>query len=240
MIEFLPKDPLIATMAIHGISNLYGTEGLKQRFEIESEVFSSSERDLLSRCLDYSTSLHSGDFRGSDPYINHPLRVALRIMAHYEIEDSNVAAAALLHDVVEDHAKEIDLENGTKSGSLLILANKFNPRISKLVDLVTNPEFDLSRDRNEQYQQHVAEIALYGDPYGLVIKLSDFTDNATGINYAEERKKVSLANKYRPILEIFEKALLDRDDLPFRPEVLSQIYNQLQTTRSRLDTLIAA
>ena len=88
MSEFSSKNLLIPSMSIHDISILYGTEGLRQRFEIECGVFDSSERDLLSRSLDYATLLHQEDFRGSDPYINHPLRVALRIMAHYEIEES--------------------------------------------------------------------------------------------------------------------------------------------------------
>ena len=39
-----------------------------------------------------------------EPYVNHLLRVALRINCHYGVDDPDIITAALLHDAVEDHA----------------------------------------------------------------------------------------------------------------------------------------
>jgi hypothetical protein len=46
--------------------------------------------------------LHAADRRQREPYADYLLRVAIRILSHYRVTASDVAA--LLHDAVEDHA----------------------------------------------------------------------------------------------------------------------------------------
>lgn len=43
------------------------------------------------------------DRRQREPYLNHLLRVAIRVISHYGVRDAEVVCAALLHDAVEDH-----------------------------------------------------------------------------------------------------------------------------------------
>lgn len=79
-----------------------------------------------------ASQLHAGDQRQSEPYINHPLRVAIRIMSHYGVRDPDVVAAALLHDSVEDHAAELAPE-GTAAAAVCALIARFGTGVGGLV-----------------------------------------------------------------------------------------------------------
>ncbi len=98
---------LLATMPLHAITATYGEQGLRERFAAEIAGFGDAERHRLEDALDLAARLHAGDRRQNEPYLNHPLRVAIRIMSHYGIRDPDVIVAALLHDAVEDHAAEL-------------------------------------------------------------------------------------------------------------------------------------
>src|ERR1700744_2362153 len=95
---------LLETMPLHAITATYGEDGLGERFAAEIAAFGAPERRRLEDALALAAQLHAGDRRQSEPYVNHLLRVAIRIMSHYGVRDPDVVAAALLHDSVEDHA----------------------------------------------------------------------------------------------------------------------------------------
>jgi (p)ppGpp synthase/HD superfamily hydrolase len=61
----------------------------------------------VKRALQLAGRLHALDHRQREPYVNHLLRVALRIICHYETRDADTICAALLHDAVEDHAYDL-------------------------------------------------------------------------------------------------------------------------------------
>lgn len=69
----------------------------------------------------------------------HLLRVAIPILRHYRVRDTDVTCAALLHDAVEDHAADIAL--GGPQDALGVLAARFGDRAAALVAAVTNPEY---------------------------------------------------------------------------------------------------
>src|ERR1700748_1416798 len=89
---------LLATMPLHAITATYGEDGLRERFAAEIAGVAGPERERLGEALDLASRLHAGDRRQSEPYINHPLRVAIRILSHYGIRDPAVIVSALLHD----------------------------------------------------------------------------------------------------------------------------------------------
>ena len=95
---------LVATMPLHAITSAYGEEGLRARFAAEIEVWPEADQRRLNQALALAGQLHAADRREQEPYVNHLLRVAIRIMSHYGVRDGDVVCAALLHDVVEDHA----------------------------------------------------------------------------------------------------------------------------------------
>jgi len=77
--------------------------GLRERLAIEVSAFPADGREV-EHALDLASRLHAQDRRQREPYANHLLRVAIRILSHYRVRDTELACAALLHDVVEDHA----------------------------------------------------------------------------------------------------------------------------------------
>ena len=162
-------------MPLHAITATYGEEGLRERLAAEIASFPEADRRRFARALALAAGLHAGDRRQQEPYLNHLLRVAIRILSHYGVRDADVAIAGLLHDAVEDHAAELS-PDGSRAGALAVLARRFGQRVANLVEAVTNPEYEPGRDRNQQYREHVAE-SLDRSPWARIIKVSDFTDN---------------------------------------------------------------
>lgn len=236
----------LATMPLHTITETLGTAGLLERFDIEIETFDEETQEQLDKALSLVSELHLEDMRTTEPYINHLLRVCMRTKIYYEITDPDILIATLLHDGVEDHATDIigndlgsDEEN--KKAALAMIADLFNPRVAEIVSEVTNPEFNKD-DRaimEAQYLEHLEELIENGDPASVIVKLSDFTDNATGIHYSTGPKVVKWANKYLPIVPIMQHALL-REDLPISEEVKEHIQKQLALTEERLTDILAA
>ena len=117
---------LLTTMPLHAITTTYGEQGLRERFAAEIATLPEPDRRRLADALELASRLHAEDWRQNEPYINHPLRVATRIMSHYGIRDPDVIAAALLHDTVEDHAAELSPE-GTTAAAVGALTARFGP-----------------------------------------------------------------------------------------------------------------
>ncbi len=103
---------VLAVMPLHTISDVHGEEGLRRRLELESAKLDDPER--VSAALELAAELHRDDGYGREPYVNHLLRVAIRIVSHYEVRDTDVVVAGLLHDSVEDHPRELA---GARAGS---------------------------------------------------------------------------------------------------------------------------
>jgi hypothetical protein len=221
---------LVATMPLHAITSAYGEEGLRARFAVELEAWPGPEQRRLNQALDLAGRLHAAHRRVREPYVNHLLRVAIRIMSHYRVRDADVVCAALLHDAVEDHAAEL-AQDGTQRSALAALAAKFGPRVAELVGAVTNPEYAPDRDPDEQYREHVAE-SLRRDPWARVIKASDFTDNGAGLIYTTGPRLRRLAGKYAPLVPVLQE-LIARPDTPLDDQARQHILTQLSRAADR-------
>ena len=122
------------------------------------------------QALVFATLAH-GDQRRKytdDPYIRHPCRVA-GLVRIYLGNDSEVIAAALLHDVIED-----------TSVTLAQLELFFSDRVVRLVQQLTDvsrPEDGNRAVRKELDRQHIAKAS----PEAKTIKLADLIDNAHSI-----------------------------------------------------------
>ncbi len=228
-------------MPLHAITEVYGEAGLRERFLLEVEDTPPAERDQLMTALALASRLHADDRRVREPYLNHLLRVAIRIIRYYGITDVDVLTAALLHDAVEDHPEELaPTGEGTHSeltdAAVTALARRFNPRVAELVRSVTNPEYDPGRDRNEQYRMHVEE-SLDRDPWARVIKVSDFTDNGVGVVHTTYEKAQSSARKYRPLVPKLRE-LVGRPDTPLSIEAKHHILDQLDLAEERFAAIL--
>ena len=232
-------DAQVANMPLQAITEILGTDGLIQRFVIEvGKLATASAQEEVNQAFLVASHLHSGDKRVREPYLSHPLRVAIRMMIYYGVTDADVLSAALMHDCVEDHSDMLtrgDDEAG-KPEALLTLEEWFNLRVSRLVGGVTNPDFDPALDKNVQYLEHLSHIVEADDPWFSVIKLSDFTDNATGLIYTTGPKVQRSAIKYLPAVPILRSAL-DRPNFPLSRSVITHIHQQLDLTIARLTPL---
>jgi hypothetical protein len=226
---------LVATMPLHAITSTYGEEGLRARFAVELEAWPGPDRERLARALDLAGRLHAADRREREPYVNHLLRVAIRIMSHYRVRDAEVVCAALLHDAVEDHAAEL-AQDGTERAALAALAAEFGPRVAALVGAVTNPPYAPDRDQHEQYREHVAD-SLRRNPWARVIKASDFADNGAGLIHTTGPRLHKLAGKYAPLVPVLQE-LIALPDTPLDDPARQHILTQLSRAEDRFAALL--
>ena len=225
---------IVARMPLHAITALYGERGLRERLATETaRLTDAAGRRKVKQALQLAGRLHALDHRQREPYVNHLLRVALRIIVHYDVQDADVICAALLHDSVEDHAD--DLSPAGRPGALAMLTACFGVRVADLVDAVTNPIYAPGIDEHDQYRAHVAD-SLECHPWARVLKASDFTDNGVGLHYTAGSKAANLARKYAPMVPILAD-LIARPDTPLTCQAKARILRQLDTATERFATI---
>lgn len=215
---------MLTAMPLHTITEVHGEAGLRERLAAEIEGFPAEDRIRAEQALELASRLHAADRRQREPYVNHLLRVAIRIICHYHVLDADVVCAALLHDAVEDHAAELAAGGGQRE-ALAVIAVQFGDRVARLVGAVTNPEWQPGRDVHEQYREHVT-ASLEASPWARVIKASDFTDNGVGLFYTTGSRLTRLASKYAPLVPVLA-GLIARPDTPLDADVKARILTQL-------------
>jgi hypothetical protein len=230
-------------MPLHAVTEVYGEPGLRRRLDLELRRLPDADRHAVADALAWATDLHAGQRRTREPYLNHVLRVTLRILCHYRVTDPEVLAAALLHDAVEDQpwamaGLAVGAGPAPREQAFTTLTVRRGPRVARLVGAVTNPPWEEGTDRNRQYREHLA-TALDGEPWARVLKLSDFTDNGVGIIHTIGPRTHHLATKYSGALPLLRE-LLSRPDTPLTPAVKVHIGHQLDRAESRFAAILAA
>ena len=125
--------------------------------------------DIVKRASEFASRAHNGQVRKytGEPYFGHPVEV-MEIVSEV-IDDPEVHAAALLHDVVEDTPVTIkDIED------------EFGPRVASMVDDLTDvskPEDGNRALRKELDRQHTAKAS----PDAQTVKLADLISNSLSI-----------------------------------------------------------
>ena len=124
---------------------------------------------VVKKALEFATEAHKGQVRKytGEPYIAHPIEVMG--LLKQVVDDPEMHAAALLHDVVEDTPV-----------SIKEIKDEFGPRVAALVsDLtdVSKPEDGNRAARKELDRQHSAQAS----PEAQTIKLADLISNSKSI-----------------------------------------------------------
>ena len=161
--------------------------------EKAGEYLPADKLILVRDAYDFAVKAHQGQRRKSgEPFVSHPLRVAL-ILAELQLDASSLAAA-LLHDVPED--SDIPLAR---------VEEKFGPEIARLVDGSTKlgklskqvPD-EIGR-RGGTASRHQAEnlrkmlVAMAEDIRVVFIKLADRLHNMRTLDALSPEKQHSIA-----------------------------------------------
>lgn len=120
----------------------------------------------LEQAIEFAITSHKGQFRKGNgrPYIMHPISVMVRLAEIKPSSNSNLlAAAAVLHDTVEDCGVE-----------LKEIAEKFGYYVAGLVEELTLDKVKYETIGKTKYLcQEIAKMSSYA----LCIKLCDRLDN---------------------------------------------------------------
>src|ERR1700704_3894070 len=143
------------------------------------------ETSLIEDAYELARDAHRDQVRRSgDPYIAHPLGVAM-ILADLGLDDITLAGA-LLHDAVEDTSVTLD-----------DLQARFGPDVAAIVDGVTKLdrlEFD-SREKQQAATMRKMLVAMAKDVRVLLIKLADRLHNMRTIASLPEAKQKRIAQE---------------------------------------------
>ncbi len=111
----------------------------------------AAELDRLADAHAFAAEHHAGQTRpAGEPYTRHLLEVAEILATELDVTDTDLLAAALLHDVVED----------TPATSADV-AERFGPRVAALVDAVTKPPPRPGEDSaavRQRYLDHLRDL----------------------------------------------------------------------------------
>ena len=67
---------LLSVMPLHAITAMYGEQGLRERFALETaQLADPAAQRQVKRALRLAARLHASDRRQREPYVNHLLRV---------------------------------------------------------------------------------------------------------------------------------------------------------------------
>ena len=123
--------------------------------------------EMLDKAYALADAAHAGQFRRSgEPYICHPLNVALLLV---ELGmDTESLAAALMHDVVEDTATALE-----------DIQSQFGPDVARLVDGVTKLTKIQFSSVEEQQAENLRKmlLAMSQDVRVMLVKLCDRLHN---------------------------------------------------------------
>lgn len=170
---------------------------------------------VLERVVRAAFQAHDGQKRKDGaPYIVHPLRVATCVVEELGAKDTDLVAAALLHDTVED--TELTLE------AVEALAG---PRVRALVDLLTKPDIQPKDELDRVYFKKLGE----GDAGASVVKCADRIDNLRDM----ARSGWPLKKKHDYIREAREKILpVARARAPEAAKALGRVADEIEKTLS--------
>ena len=138
------------------------------------------DMEMLDKAYQLAARAHDGQFRRSgEPYICHPLHVAMLLVDLGM--DTESLAAALMHDVVEDTSVTLDE-----------LESQFGADVAHMVDGVTKLTKIKFSSVEEQQAENLRKMlmAMSQDVRVMIIKLCDRLHNMrTGDAWPEQKRR---------------------------------------------------
>ena len=190
-----------------------------------------------------AVSAHGGQLRRSgEPYINHPMHVAV-LLSELGMDEDTVIAG-ILHDVAEDTATTLD-----------DIQEKFGPDVAEMVDGVTKlTRLTWAGGKVEQQAENLRKmfIAMAKDIRVIIIKLADRTHNMRTLQYMSPEKQKEKAREtmdiYAPLASRLgiSKLKVELDNMSLKylePEAYNRLVTEInQKKLSRegfIDSIVA-
>jgi hypothetical protein len=130
------------------------------RFEQQLGAFDEARANVIRSALAFASARHEGQRRfDGTAFVIHPVRIANILITEWSVNNPDMIAAALLHDVVED-----------TQTTLKEIKDSFGNDIGKLVDGMTMWK------GSETYETYIKRVSRGPEPLRM-IKCADVLDN---------------------------------------------------------------
>jgi len=168
---------------------------LSRLYESLTEKLGDEQMERVKQAVIQAQVSHRQQKRDAgEPYIIHPLRVALNLVVELGVHDTDMICAALLHDTLEDDPRQ----------TADSLSQMFGPRVAQIVATLTKPPAG-SRTHEQVNSEYFPRIQSADDQVRL-IKLLDRLDNVRDLlQCAGQEKRTRMAQEtqsfYLPLIE---------------------------------------
>jgi len=148
--------------------------------------------DRVTEAIEFAAAKHGDQQRPTAvPYLEHLLEALQVLVVGAGVTDTDVLAAAVLHDVVEDTPVGNDE-----------LAERFGPRVAELVGWVTIPEAGPCEDPAEVKEATLRHLAA-APKDAILVKLADRLSNVQTLrSLRPERQRAYYAQTVRYIVPL--------------------------------------
>ncbi len=186
----------------------FGEDGTSASFEQllaeTCQYLAPQDLETIQHAYELASRAHKGTLRRSgEPYIQHPLEVAL-LLADMRIDAEGIAAA-LLHDVVEDTDYTLDdlrRQFGNAVANIVDGVTKFNVLAGKPKAVDSNlPALPPADNKRRQRAETVRKmmLAMAEDPRVVVLKLADRLHNMRTLGVMNPAQQQNTARETREI-----------------------------------------
>ncbi len=206
---------------------------LEQLIQNCSYCKSSKDEKLIRKAFKMANDAHKGMRRKSgDPFIIHPLGVALIVSEEIGLGVTSTVCA-ILHDVVED--TDLTIED---------IENAFGKKIASIVDGLTKISGVFDKESNSLQAENFRKmlLTLSDDVRVIFVKLADRLHNMRTLGSLPRNKQIKIAGEtiylYAPLahrLGLYTlKSELEDLSLKFRyPDVYNEISEKVKLTEER-------
>ena len=223
------------------IRNIDEEAMINEAFQELLDVYLASQHrkkvELITKAFNFARQAHRGVKRHSgEPYIIHPLAVALIVCKEIGLGSTSICAA-LLHDVVED--TDYTIED---------IRNLFGDKIAGIVDGLTKISGGVFGAHASQQAENFKKLLLTmsEDIRVILIKIADRLHNMRTLKFMQTNKQYKIAGEtlyiYAPIAYRLglSRIKTELENLSFKyehPEEYARIEKKIEKTQNERDIL---
>ena len=223
------------------IMNIDEEAMINEAFQELLDVYLASQHrkkvELITKAFNFARQAHRGVKRHSgEPYIMHPLAVALIVCKEIGLGSTSICAA-LLHDVVED--TDYTIED---------IRNLFGDKIAGIVDGLTKISGGVFGAHASQQAENFKKLLLTmsEDIRVILIKIADRLHNMRTLKFMQTNKQYKIAGEtlyiYAPIAYRLglSRIKTELENLSFQyehPEEYARIEKKIEKTQNERDIL---